>query len=117
MYAIVETGRKQYQMEEGRYLKVALLDGEKDSKVVFDKMVMIAKGNKSKVGQPYVKGASVEGKIKNHDKEKKVIFYKQRPKNGYRVKQGHRQGFTKVMVTKIRTSAQKKTATTEEAEA
>ncbi len=108
MYAIVEAGGKQYQMEEGRYLKVELMDGEKDSKVVFDKVVMLANGKKSRVGQPYISGASVEGKILEHGKEKKVLVYKQRPKKGYRNKQGHRQGFTKVMVTKIRTSAQKK---------
>lgn len=116
MFAIVETGGKQYQVEEGRYLDVELLDGEKDSKVVFDKVVMIVNGKKSKVGQPYVAGASAEGTIVKHDKEKKVIVYKQRPKKGYRKKQGHRQGFTRVMISKIRTSAQKKTAeTTEEA--
>ena len=116
MFAIVETGGKQYQVEEGRYLDVELLDGEKDSKVVFDKVVMIVNGKKSKVGQPYVAGASAEGTIVKHDKEKKIIVYKQRPKTGYRKKQGHRQGFTRVMISKIRTSAQKKSAeTTEEA--
>ena len=116
MFAIVETGGKQYQVEEGRYLDVELLDGEKDSKVVFDKVVMIVNGKKSKVGQPYVAGASAEGVIVKHDKAKKVIVYKQRPKKGYRRKQGHRQGFTRVMISKIRTSAQKKaTETAEEA--
>ena len=116
MYAIVETGGKQYKVEEGRYLDVELLDGEKDSKIVFDKVVMIVNGKKSKVGQPYVAGASAEGTIVKHDKEKKIIVYKQRPKKGYRKKQGHRQGFTRVMISKIRTSAQKKAAeTTEEA--
>ena len=116
MFAIVETGGKQYQVEEGRYLDVELLDGEKDSKVVFDKVVMIVNGKKSKVGQPYVAGASAEGVILKHDKAKKVIVYKQRPKKGYRRKQGHRQGFTRVMISKIRTSAQKKaTETAEEA--
>ncbi len=108
MYAIVETGGKQYQVEEGRYLDVELLEGEKDSKVVFDKVVMIVNGKKSKVGQPYVAGASAEGTIMLHDKSKKVIVFKQRPKKGYRKKQGHRQGFTRVMISKIRTSAQKK---------
>ena len=58
MYAIVETGGKQYQVEEGRYVDVELLDGEKDAKIVFDKIVMIVNGKKSKVGQPYVSGAS-----------------------------------------------------------
>ena len=110
MYAIVETGGKQYQVEEGRYLDVELLDGEKDSKVVFDKVVMIVNGKKSKVGQPYVAGASAEGTIMLHDKSKKVIVYKQRPKKGYRKKQGHRQGFTRVMISKIRTSAKKSAA-------
>ena len=107
MYAIVETGGKQYQVEEGRYVDVELLDGEKDSKVVFDKIVMIVNGKKSKVGQPYVSGASAEGKIMLHDKSKKVIVYKQRPKKGYRKKQGHRQGFARVMISKIRTTASK----------
>jgi len=116
MFAIVETGGKQYQVEEGRYLDVELLEGDKDSKVVFDKVVMIVNGKKSKVGQPYVAGASAEGTIVKHDRAKKIIVYKQRPKKGYRKKQGHRQGFTRVMIFKIRTSAQKKAAeTTEEA--
>ena len=77
---------------------------------------MLVNGKKSKVGQPYVAGASVEGKIMLHDKSKKVIVYKQRPKKGYRKKQGHRQGFTRVMISKIRTSAQKKAETAAEAE-
>lgn len=115
MFAIVETGGKQYQVEEGRYLDVELLEGDKDSKVVFDKVVMIVNGKKSKVGQPYVAGASAEGTIVKHDRAKKIIVYKQRPKKGYRKKQGHRQGFTRVMINKIRTSAQKKAAETAEA--
>ena len=107
MYAIVETGGKQYPVEEGRYIDLELLDGEKDSKVTFDKIVMLVNGKKSKVGQPYVTGASVEGTIVKHDKAKKIIVFKQRPKKGYRKKQGHRQQFTRVMITKIRTSAKK----------
>lgn len=117
MFAIVETGGKQYQVEEGKYLDVELLEGEKDAKVIFDKVVMIVNGKKSKVGQPYVTGASAEGTIVKHDKAKKIIVYKQRPKKGYRRKQGHRQGFTRVMISKIRTSAQKKSETAETAEA
>lgn len=117
MFAIVETGGKQYQVEEGRYLDVELLEGEENAKVVFDKVVMIVNGKKSKVGQPYVAGASAEGTIVKHDKAKKVIVYKQRPKKGYRKKQGHRQGFTRVMISKIRTSAQKKAESAETAEA
>ena len=108
MYAIVETGGKQYQVEEGRYVDVELLDGEADSKIVFDKIIMIVNGKKSKVGQPYVSGASVEGKILKNGKAKKIIVFKQRPKKGYRKKQGHRQQFSRVMISKIRTSATKK---------
>ena len=110
MYAIVETGGKQYQVEEGRYVDVELLGEEKDSKVVFDKVVMIVNGKKSKVGQPYVSNAKVEGTVLKLDRAKKIIVYKQRPKKGYRKKQGHRQGFARVMINKIRTIAQKKTA-------
>ena len=117
MYAIVETGGKQYQVEEGRYVDIELLDGETDSKVVFDKVVMVVNGKKSKVGQPYVSGACAEGKILMHGKAKKIIVFKQRPKKGYRKKQGHRQGFTRVMISKIRTSAAKKSAAAEETSA
>lgn len=112
MYAIVETGGKQYQVEEGRYVDVELLGEEADSKVVFDKVVMIVNGKKSKVGQPYVEKATVEGTIMAHGRDSKVIVYKQRPKKGYRRKQGHRQGYTRVMITKIRTTA--KSAKSEE---
>ena len=114
MYAIVETGGKQYQVEEGRYVDIEALEGDVDAKVVFDKIVMVVNGKKSKVGQPYVSGASVEGKIVKNDKAKKIIVFKQRPKKGYRKKQGHRQQFSRVMISKIRTSASKKAAATEE---
>ena len=84
-----------------------MLGEEKDAKVVFDKVVMIVNGKKSKVGQPYVANAKVEGTIVKNDKAKKVIVYKQRPKKGSRKKQGHRQGFARVMISKIRTTASK----------
>ncbi len=113
MYAIVETGGKQYKLEEGRYVDIELIDGEENDKVVFDKVVMLVNGAKSKVGAPYVDKASVEGKIVKHDKAKKVIVFKQRAKKGYRRKQGHRQFFTRVMVTKIRTTAPKAKAAAE----
>ena len=117
MYAIVEAGGKQYPVEEGRYIDMELLDAEKDSKVTFDKIVMLVNGKKSKVGQPYVSGASVEGTVVKHDKAKKIIVFKQRPKKGYRKKQGHRQCFARVMINKIRTTAAKKAESAETAEA
>ncbi len=116
MFAIIETGGKQYQVTEGRYVDIELLDNEAESKVVFNNIVMLVNGKKSKIGQPYVKNASVEGVVVKHDKDKKVIVYKQRAKKGYRRKQGHRQNFTRVMINKIRTTAQKsKTETAETA--
>ena len=63
MFAIVETGGKQYQVEEGRYVDIELIGEEADAKVVFDKVVMIVNGKKSKVGQPYVEKATVEGTV------------------------------------------------------
>ena len=116
MYAIVETGGKQYQVEEGRYVDVELLGEEADAKVVFDKVVMIVNGKKSKVGQPYVEKATVEGTVIKTDRAKKIIVYKQRPKKGYRRKYGHRQGFARVMINKIRTTAAKKAETAEVSE-
>ena len=116
MYAIVETGGKQYQVEEGRYVDVELLGEEADAKVVFYKVVMIVNGKKSKVGQPYVEKATVEGTVIKTDRAKKIIVYKQRPKKGYRRKYGHRQGFARVMINKIRTTAAKKAETAEVSE-
>lgn len=107
MFAIIETGGKQYQVTEGRYVDIELLENEADSKVVFENIIMLVNGKKSKVGQPYVKNASVEGTVVKHDKAKKVIVYKQRAKKGYRRKQGHRQNFTRVMINKIKTSVKK----------
>ena len=116
MYAIVETGGKQYQVEEGRYVDIELIGEEADAKVVFDKVVMIVNGKKSKVGQPYVEKATVEGTVIKTDRAKKIIVYKQRPKKGYRRKYGHRQGFARVMINKIRTTAAKKAETAEVSE-
>lgn len=101
MLAIVETGGKQYELAEGRYIDVELLEAEVDQSLVFDKVVMIVAGEQTKVGQPYVEGAKVDVKVLKHDKDKKIIVYKQRCKKGYRKKQGHRQNFTRVMVEKI----------------
>ncbi len=112
MYAIVETGGKQYKLEEGRYVDIELLDAKADEKVTFDKVVMLVNGKKSKVGKPYVTSATVDGTVVKNDKARKIIIYKQRPKKGTRVKQGHRQQFTRVMINKINTKA--KSAKSEE---
>ena len=108
MYAIVETGGKQYKLEEGRYVDIELLDAKENDKVTFDKIVMLVNGRKSKVGQPYVEGAIEDGAIVKNDKAKQIIVFQQRPKKGYRKKQGHRQQYSRVMINKINTKAGKK---------
>ena len=112
MFAVIKTGGKQYKLEEGKYVDIELLDAQANDKVTFDKIVMLVNGKKSKVGRPYVASATVDGTVVKNDKARKVIVYKQRPKKGTRVKQGHRQQFTRVMINKINTKA--KSAKSEE---
>ena len=97
MKAIIETGGKQYYVEEGTVLYIEKLDGEAGSKVKFDKVLM-ANGV---VGMPTLAGATVEGEIVKNGKGKKIIVYKYNQKKNYRRKQGHRQPYTKVEIKKI----------------
>lgn len=101
MFAIVETGGKQYPVELGRYVDVELLDIPVNENITLDKVVMLVDGNNSKVGQPYLENTTVLAKVLKHDKDKKVIVYKQHCKKGYRKKQGHRQQFTRIMIEEI----------------
>lgn len=105
MIAIVETGGKQYQVTEGKYVDIELLDGQEGDVIELDKVMMIIDGENSKVGQPYVEGAKIKGKIVKNGKDKKILVYKMRAKKGYRRKNGHRQQFTRLMVEDIVTSA------------
>ncbi len=101
MLAIVETCGKQYEVQEGKYLDVEFLDKEENEIIQLDKVVMIVDGEKSRIGQPYVEGATVQVKVLKNGKEKKILVYKQRCKKGYRKKNGHRQQFTRIMVESI----------------
>ncbi|MGD9580182.1 MAG: 50S ribosomal protein L21 [Vampirovibrionia bacterium] len=101
MYAVVETGGKQYQVQEGRYVDIDLLDATPEAKIDLDKVVAVIAGEQSQIGQPYIDGACVHGKVLGTRKAKKVISYKMRKKKGYRVKQGHRQQYTRLMVESI----------------
>ena len=116
MFAIVETGGKQYPVELGRYLDVELLDIPANENVTLDKVVMIVDGDNSKVGQPYLKDTTVIAKVLKHDKDKKVIVYKQHFKKGYRKKQGHRQQFTRIMIEEIAGIKAPETVTTKESQ-
>ena len=101
MLAIVETCGKQYQLQEGKYVDLEYLGVDVNSKVEFDKVVMIVAGENSQVGQPYVEGAKIAGTVTLNSKNQKVLVYKQRCKKGYRKKQGHRQMFSRVMIDSI----------------
>lgn len=99
MKAIIETGGKQYYVAEGDTIYVEKLDVEEGKKVVFDKVLM-ANGV---TGNPYVKGASVEGKVIKQGKSKKITIFTYVPnKKSTRQKQGHRQPYTKIEITKIK---------------
>jgi large subunit ribosomal protein L21 len=101
MYAIIETGGKQYKVQEGDVVFIEKLSVDEGASVTFDKVLLVSNDDSVSVGSPLVKYASVEGKILGHGKDKKVIIFKYKPKKGYRKKQGHRQPFTKVQIEKI----------------
>lgn len=110
MYAIIESCGKQYKVAEGDVVFFEKLDAEEGKKVTFDKVVLVSNDGKVQIGNPYVKGMKVEGKVVSHGKAKKIIVFKYKAKKNYRRKQGHRQPYTKVEITGIKTSAAKKTA-------
>ena len=100
MYAIIETGGKQYKVEQGDVVFVEKLGVEEGETVTFDKVLVVG-GDDVKVGTPYVDGASVEASVVKNGKDKKLIDYKYKSKKGYHNKQGHRQPYTKVEIKAI----------------
>lgn len=102
MYAIVDIAGKQYKVEKDRYLYTPLLDAKEGDKVDFDKVLLVDNEGKVKVGTPSVKGAKVSGKVLEHVKGDKEIVFKKKRRKGYRVKNGHRQQFSKVLIEEIK---------------
>ena len=100
MYAIIVTGGKQYKVEAGQAIYVEKLDAQAGDKVTFDKVVFVG-GDDTKIGTPFVDGASVEGTVDKQGKEKKVVTFKYKPKKHTHSKYGHRQPYTKVTVKSI----------------
>ena len=100
MYAIIETGGKQYRVENGDVIYIEKLDAEVDSEVTFDKVVAVS-NRTLKVGKPYVKDAFVKGTVLKNGKGKKVTVFTYKPKKGSSRKMGHRQPYTKVQITEI----------------
>ena len=101
MYAVMETGGKQYKVAIGDTLFIERLDNEADDKITFDKVIMISDKGSINVGTPYVEGATVSAKVLKNGKAKKIIVFKMKPKKGYRRKQGHRQPYTQIEITGI----------------
>jgi len=101
MYAVIETGGKQYKVSEGSVITVEKLGLEAGVNFVFDKVIAANTGDELKVGVPYLAGAKVEASVIEEGKHKKVIIYKYKPKKGFHKKKGHRQPFTKLKIDKI----------------
>ena len=116
MYAIIESCGKQYKVAEGDVVFFEKLDAEEGKKVTFDNVVLLSDDKKVEVGAPYVKGVKVEGKVVSHGKGKKILVYKYKAKKNYRRTQGHRQPYTKVKITGIKTAAKKTAAKAEKTE-
>ena len=111
MYAIIESCGRQYKVSEGDVVFFEKLEAEEGKKVTFDNVVLVSEDGKVQVGNPYVKGVKVEGKVVSHGKHKKIIVFKMKAKKNERKKQGHRQPYTKVEITSIKLATAKKAET------
>ena len=100
MYAIIATGGKQYRVSEGDVIYIEKIDAQVDSTVSFDVLLMGNDGDE-KIGTPVVEDVKVEGKVVGQIRGEKIVVYKYKSKKNYRRKQGHRQPYTKVEITKI----------------
>ena len=116
MYAVIETGGKQYRVQEGDVITVEKLNAEAGETVVFDKVLLMSDGKEVKVGTPYLAEA-VTGSVVENGKGKKVIIFKYKAKKDYRKKQGHRQPYTAVKIESLCGAAPCKAETVVEAKA
>ncbi|MGM1050111.1 LSU ribosomal protein L21P [Paenibacillus uliginis N3/975] len=101
MYAIIETGGKQYKVQEGDVLFIEKLNAGDGESVTFDRVLAVSKEDGLVAGTPVVSGATVTAKVEKHGKGQKVVVFKYKPKKNYHKKQGHRQPYTKVTIEKI----------------
>ncbi len=101
MYAVVQTGGKQYRVSEGDTIKVEKLIADEGASVELDKVLMITNGDDVKIGAPYVDGGKVTATVKSHGRGKKVTIIKFRRRKHHMKRQGHRQWFTELQVTGI----------------
>ena len=104
MYAVVQTGGKQYRVSEGDTIKVEKLLADEGASVELDKVLMVTDGEDVKIGAPYVDGGKVTATVKSHGRGKKVKIIKFRRRKHHMKKQGHRQWYTELQVTGISAS-------------
>ena len=100
-YAIIESGGKQYRAVEGESIDVDRMSTDVGEQVKIDQVLLVSDGDDVKIGQPLVKGAHVDATITDHVKGPKILVFKYRAGNNYRVKQGHRQQYTRLTIDKI----------------
>ncbi|MEG6585737.1 50S ribosomal protein L21 [Dendrosporobacter sp. 1207_IL3150] len=101
MYAIIETGGKQYRVTEGDVLTIEKLEANEGETVEFARVLTVVKDGSVVLGKPLVEGAKVTAKVTAQGKGKKILVFKYKAKSNYRRRQGHRQPFTKVVIEKI----------------
>jgi large subunit ribosomal protein L21 len=102
MYAVIQTGGKQYRVTEGEIIRVELLEKELKEAFVFDRVLLVDKEGELNVGQPTIAGATVSAEVICHDRRKKVFIFKKKRTTTYQRTQGHRQGYTEIRITGIK---------------
>jgi large subunit ribosomal protein L21 len=107
MYAVVNSGGKQYKVQQGEVLKVEKISGDVGSSVTFDRVLMFSDGENVSIGQPLLDSVSVEGHIVEQGKAKKIIVFKYKRRKRFRRKNGHRQEFTAVLIDSIKAKGTK----------
>jgi large subunit ribosomal protein L21 len=101
MHVVFRAGGKQFRAEAGERLRVPSIQAEPGDTVTFEDVLLLSDGDKVRVGQPVVEGASVKAEVVAHGREKKITVFKRKRRKNYRRKQGHRQGYTEVRIAKI----------------
>jgi len=102
VYAVIESGGKQYRVEVGQHFDVELLPVEPGASVILDRVILLSDDNAIRIGQPTVEGASVSATVVHHGQKAKSLIFKMRPKQRYRVKRGFRQQYTRLHVDAIK---------------
>jgi len=103
VFAVVETGGKQYRVRVGEYFKTEKIADDMNigDKIIFDKVLLVDDGTKTEIGTPYLAGKKVEGELMEQGRGRKILVLRYKPKSNYSKKKGHRQQYMQIMITKI----------------